>query len=154
MSLPLTLKSFLAFDGLVAGLTDCRSALWSSAGGRGFCEWDLFCGLQELQIPRRVRAGSHRGGARCWRLLPHSGSVRHFSECVQGSSFISAMLILPFHFLSSGVMTLFSIKSNHPGLLSEKAASKINETMLRLGTYIVICLDVKPFYDIIFLFSL
>lgn len=31
-------------------------------------------------------------------------------------------------------MTLFSIKSNHPGLLSEKAASKINETMLRLGT--------------------
>lgn len=64
------------------------------------------------------------------------------------------MLILPFHFLSSGVMTLFSIKSNHPGLLSEKAASKINETMLRLGTYIVICLDVKPFYDIIFLFSL
>ena len=32
-----------------------------------------------------------------------------------------------------GVMTLFSIKSNHPGLLSEKAASKINETMLRLG---------------------
>lgn len=30
-------------------------------------------------------------------------------------------------------MTLFSIKSNHPGLLSEKAASKINETMLRLG---------------------
>lgn len=35
--------------------------------------------------------------------------------------------------LGSGVMTLFSIKSNHPGLLSEKAASKINETMLRLG---------------------
>lgn len=33
----------------------------------------------------------------------------------------------------TGVMTLFSIKSNHPGLLSEKAASKINETMLRLG---------------------
>lgn len=33
-------------------------------------------------------------------------------------------------------MTLFSIKSNHPGLLSEKAASKINETMLRLGTLI------------------
>lgn len=33
----------------------------------------------------------------------------------------------------AGVMTLFSIKSNHPGLLSEKAASKINETMLRLG---------------------
>lgn len=32
-------------------------------------------------------------------------------------------------------MTLFSIKSNHPGLLSEKAASKINETMLRLGTF-------------------
>lgn len=30
-------------------------------------------------------------------------------------------------------MTLFSIKSKHPGLLSEKAASKINETMLRLG---------------------
>lgn len=35
----------------------------------------------------------------------------------------------------SGVMTLFSIKSNHPGLLSEKAASKINETMLRLGLF-------------------
>lgn len=34
---------------------------------------------------------------------------------------------------TAGVMTLFSIKSNHPGLLSEKAASKINETMLRLG---------------------
>lgn len=34
---------------------------------------------------------------------------------------------------TTGVMTLFSIKSNHPGLLSEKAASKINETMLRLG---------------------
>ncbi|KAB0399710.1 hypothetical protein E2I00_009039 [Balaenoptera physalus] len=33
------------------------------------------------------------------------------------------------------VMTLFSIKSNHPGLLSEKAASKINETMLRLGIF-------------------
>lgn len=32
-------------------------------------------------------------------------------------------------------MTLFSIKSNHPGLLSEKAASKINETMLRLGLF-------------------
>lgn len=32
-------------------------------------------------------------------------------------------------------MTLFSIKSNHPGLLSEKAASKINETMLRLGIF-------------------
>lgn len=32
-------------------------------------------------------------------------------------------------------MTLFSIKSNHPGLLSEKAASKINETMLRLGEW-------------------
>jgi len=32
-------------------------------------------------------------------------------------------------------MTLFSIKSNHPGLLSEKAASKIKETMLRLGTF-------------------
>ena len=30
---------------------------------------------------------------------------------------------------------MFSIKSNHPGLLSEKAASKINETMLRLGTF-------------------
>ncbi|NWX26407.1 SMO protein, partial [Notiomystis cincta] len=35
----------------------------------------------------------------------------------------------------AGVMTLFSIKSNHPGLLSEKAASKINETMLRLGIF-------------------
>lgn len=33
-------------------------------------------------------------------------------------------------------MTLFSIKSNHPGLLSEKAASKINETMLRLGEWV------------------
>ncbi|MEE6515913.1 hypothetical protein FKM82_025050 [Ascaphus truei] len=33
------------------------------------------------------------------------------------------------------VMTLFSIKSKHPGLLSEKAASKINETMLRLGIF-------------------
>lgn len=38
-------------------------------------------------------------------------------------------------FLLLGVMTLFSIKSNHPGLLSEKAASKINETMLRLGMF-------------------
>jgi len=36
---------------------------------------------------------------------------------------------------AAGVMTLFSIKSNHPGLLSEKAASKINETMLRLGKW-------------------
>lgn len=39
------------------------------------------------------------------------------------------------HFSVLGVMTLFSIKSNHPGLLSEKAASKINETMLRLGVF-------------------
>lgn len=35
-------------------------------------------------------------------------------------------------------MTLFSIKSNHPGLLSEKAASKINETMLRLGLFSIL----------------
>lgn len=39
------------------------------------------------------------------------------------------------HLSFLGVMTLFSIKSNHPGLLSEKAASKINETMLRLGVF-------------------
>ncbi|NWR39686.1 SMO protein, partial [Tachuris rubrigastra] len=41
----------------------------------------------------------------------------------------------PPHPSTAGVMTLFSIKSNHPGLLSEKAASKINETMLRLGIF-------------------
>ncbi|NWW80733.1 SMO protein, partial [Climacteris rufus] len=41
----------------------------------------------------------------------------------------------PPHPPTAGVMTLFSIKSNHPGLLSEKAASKINETMLRLGIF-------------------
>ena len=39
-------------------------------------------------------------------------------------------------------MTLFSIKSNHPGLLSEKAASKINETMLRLGEWV--CPSSRP----------
>uniref|UniRef100_K7FHS6 Protein smoothened n=1 Tax=Pelodiscus sinensis TaxID=13735 RepID=K7FHS6_PELSI len=46
---------------------------------------------------------------------------------------IGLVLIVGGYFLIRGVMTLFSIKSNHPGLLSEKAASKINETMLRLG---------------------
>ncbi|NXD31549.1 SMO protein, partial [Spelaeornis formosus] len=45
---------------------------------------------------------------------------------------IGLVLIVGGYFLIQGVMTLFSIKSNHPGLLSEKAASKINETMLRL----------------------
>ncbi|NXO46246.1 SMO protein, partial [Locustella ochotensis] len=45
---------------------------------------------------------------------------------------IGLVLIVGGYFLIRGVMTLFSIKSNHPGLLSEKAASKINETMLRL----------------------
>uniref|UniRef100_A0A8C8SMS4 Protein smoothened n=1 Tax=Pelusios castaneus TaxID=367368 RepID=A0A8C8SMS4_9SAUR len=48
---------------------------------------------------------------------------------------IGLVLIVGGYFLIQGVMTLFSIKSNHPGLLSEKAASKINETMLRLGIF-------------------
>ncbi|XP_076015139.1 protein smoothened [Genypterus blacodes] len=48
---------------------------------------------------------------------------------------IGVVLVLGGYFLIRGVMTLFSIKSNHPGLLSEKAASKINETMLRLGIF-------------------
>uniref|UniRef100_A0A3Q3JLR1 Smoothened, frizzled class receptor n=1 Tax=Monopterus albus TaxID=43700 RepID=A0A3Q3JLR1_MONAL len=54
---------------------------------------------------------------------------------------IGVVLVVGGYFLIRGVMTLFSIKSNHPGLLSEKAASKINETMLRLGifcTYIMV----------------
>ncbi|MFT7805528.1 smoothened homolog [Arapaima gigas] len=49
---------------------------------------------------------------------------------------IGLVLVIGGYFLIRGewrVMTLFSIKSKHPGLLSEKAASKINETMLRLG---------------------
>ncbi|XP_018421483.1 PREDICTED: smoothened homolog [Nanorana parkeri] len=48
---------------------------------------------------------------------------------------IGVVLIVGGYFLIRGVMTLLSIKSNHPGLLSEKAASKINETMLRLGIF-------------------
>ncbi|XP_063782790.1 protein smoothened isoform X2 [Pseudophryne corroboree] len=48
---------------------------------------------------------------------------------------IGIVLVVGGYFLIRGVMTLFSIKSNHPGLLSEKAASKINETMLRLGIF-------------------
>ncbi|XP_062374032.1 protein smoothened [Sardina pilchardus] len=48
---------------------------------------------------------------------------------------IGLVLTVGGYFLIRGVMTLFSIKSNHPGLLSEKAASKINETMLRLGIF-------------------
>uniref|UniRef100_A0A3P8R5C1 Protein smoothened n=1 Tax=Astatotilapia calliptera TaxID=8154 RepID=A0A3P8R5C1_ASTCA len=48
---------------------------------------------------------------------------------------IGVVLVVGGYFLIRGVMTLFSIKSNHPGLLSEKAASKINETMLRLGIF-------------------
>ncbi|XP_029471308.1 smoothened homolog isoform X2 [Rhinatrema bivittatum] len=48
---------------------------------------------------------------------------------------IGLVLLVGGYFLVRGVMTLFSIKSNHPGLLSEKAASKINETMLRLGIF-------------------
>ncbi|XP_062990568.1 LOW QUALITY PROTEIN: protein smoothened [Elgaria multicarinata webbii] len=48
---------------------------------------------------------------------------------------IGLVLLVGGYFLIRGVMTLFSIKSNHPGLLSEKAASKINETMLRLGIF-------------------
>ncbi|XP_069485680.1 protein smoothened [Ambystoma mexicanum] len=48
---------------------------------------------------------------------------------------IGLVLIVGGYFLIKGVMTLFSIKSNHPGLLSEKAASKINETMVRLGIF-------------------
>ncbi|RVE56718.1 hypothetical protein OJAV_G00224250 [Oryzias javanicus] len=48
---------------------------------------------------------------------------------------IGVVLLVGGYFLIRGVMTLFSIKSNHPGLLSEKAASKINETMLRLGIF-------------------
>ncbi|XP_034019485.1 smoothened homolog isoform X2 [Thalassophryne amazonica] len=48
---------------------------------------------------------------------------------------IGVVLAVGGYFLIRGVMTLFSIKSNHPGLLSEKAASKINETMLRLGIF-------------------
>lgn len=46
-----------------------------------------------------------------------------------------SVLLMPEFSVCLGVMTLFSIKSNHPGLLSEKAASKINETMLRLGEW-------------------
>nr|XP_060632351.1 protein smoothened [Anolis sagrei ordinatus] len=48
---------------------------------------------------------------------------------------IGLVLLVGGYFLIRGVMTLFSIKNNHPGLLSEKAASKINETMLRLGIF-------------------
>nr|XP_006633522.1 PREDICTED: smoothened homolog [Lepisosteus oculatus] len=48
---------------------------------------------------------------------------------------IGLVLLIGGYFLIRGVMTLFSIKSNHPGLLSEKAASKINETMVRLGIF-------------------
>lgn len=48
---------------------------------------------------------------------------------------IGLVLLVGGYFLIRGVMTLFSIKSKHPGLLSEKAASKINETMLRLGIF-------------------
>uniref|UniRef100_A0A1A8IIL5 Protein smoothened n=1 Tax=Nothobranchius kuhntae TaxID=321403 RepID=A0A1A8IIL5_NOTKU len=48
---------------------------------------------------------------------------------------IGVVLVVGGYFLIQGVTTLFSIKSNHPGLLSEKAASKINETMLRLGIF-------------------
>ncbi|KAK0148086.1 Smoothened [Merluccius polli] len=48
---------------------------------------------------------------------------------------IGVVLVIGGYFLIRGVMTLFSIKSSHPGLLSEKAASKINETMLRLGIF-------------------
>uniref|UniRef100_A0A8C6MCQ2 Protein smoothened n=2 Tax=Nothobranchius TaxID=28779 RepID=A0A8C6MCQ2_NOTFU len=48
---------------------------------------------------------------------------------------IGVVLVVGGYFLIQGVTTLFSIKSNHPGLLSEKAASKINETMLRLGEF-------------------
>ncbi|XP_034434065.1 smoothened homolog [Hippoglossus hippoglossus] len=48
---------------------------------------------------------------------------------------IGVVLVVGGYFLIRGVMTLFSIKSKHPGLLSEKAASKINETMLRLGIF-------------------
>ncbi|XP_066525478.1 protein smoothened [Hoplias malabaricus] len=48
---------------------------------------------------------------------------------------IGVVLVIGGYFLIRGVMTLFSIKSKHPGLLSEKAASKINETMLRLGIF-------------------
>ncbi|MBN3298400.1 SMO protein, partial [Amia calva] len=48
---------------------------------------------------------------------------------------IGVVLVVGGYFLIRGVMTLFSIKSNHPGLLSEKAASKINETMVRLGIF-------------------
>ncbi|XP_028667262.2 smoothened homolog [Erpetoichthys calabaricus] len=48
---------------------------------------------------------------------------------------IGLVLMVGGYFLIRGVMTLFSIKSNHPGLLSEKAASKITETMVRLGVF-------------------
>lgn len=48
---------------------------------------------------------------------------------------LSSVLLMSEFSFCLGVMTLFSIKSNHPGLLSEKAASKINETMLRLGEW-------------------
>ncbi|XP_009994652.1 PREDICTED: LOW QUALITY PROTEIN: smoothened homolog [Chaetura pelagica] len=48
---------------------------------------------------------------------------------------IGLVLIVGGYFLIRGGCQLFSIKSNHPGLLSEKAASKINETMLRLGIF-------------------
>ncbi|EMP26347.1 Smoothened like protein [Chelonia mydas] len=66
---------------------------------------------------------------------------------------IGLVLIVGGYFLIRGVMTLFSIKSNHPGLLSEKAASKINETMLRLGIFgflafgFVLITFACPFYD-------
>uniref|UniRef100_A0A8C6SBK6 Smoothened, frizzled class receptor n=1 Tax=Neogobius melanostomus TaxID=47308 RepID=A0A8C6SBK6_9GOBI len=48
---------------------------------------------------------------------------------------IGVVLVVGGYFLIRGVMTLFCIKSNHPGLLSEKAASKINEMMLRFVAF-------------------
>lgn len=47
--------------------------LVAPTGGWRLCEWDLLCGLQELQIPGWIRSGSHRGGASRRWLLPHTG---------------------------------------------------------------------------------
>ena len=67
---------------------------------------------------------SHRNPAP-WGLPP----------CTPHPRRVSSVLLMSQFSVCLGVMTLFSIKSNHPGLLSEKAASKINETMLRLGKW-------------------
>lgn len=45
----------------------------ASTGGRRLGEWDLFRGLQKLQIPCWLCAGAHWRRASCRWLLPHSG---------------------------------------------------------------------------------